>query len=182
MTKMTVQNAQQSPRVHSSLLRRISFALAALALAGSAAADVTFDPATGQGFVGKGDVQTPFAWNNAMLQSYANAVAFSYESEAVYDVTCEKEGKKTTLTKHFKRSRASELSIQFETRNNKKQVTGFFLIGYGDEVESTVDGSDICPASDNDIAWVEVPGTRVTLSSTSARLYVTFGASRALLY
>jgi hypothetical protein len=160
----------------------LTLSAAALAFATSASADVTFDPSSGTGFVGKGDVQSPFGWNNAMLQSYANALSFNFEAEAVYDVTCEKETAKSTLRKAFKRSRATDLSIEFELRQNKRMVTGFHLIGYGDEVESTVDGSDICPATDNDIAWVEVPGSRVLVSSTPARLYVTFGASRAPLY
>lgn len=40
---------------------------AAVCMVGSALATVTFDPGTGTGFVGKGDVQNAFGWNNAQL-------------------------------------------------------------------------------------------------------------------
>lgn len=39
-----------------------------LAGIGIATATVTFDPTTGKGFVGKGDLQTAFGWNNNQLQ------------------------------------------------------------------------------------------------------------------
>jgi hypothetical protein len=38
--------------------------IAALLLVLPAAASVNLDPATGTGFVGKGDVQSAFGWNN----------------------------------------------------------------------------------------------------------------------
>ena len=44
---------------------RVLAAIAALAVSTAALATVTFDPATGIGFVGKGDVQLAFGWNNA---------------------------------------------------------------------------------------------------------------------
>jgi hypothetical protein len=56
-----------------------------------ALAAVTFDPATGTGFVGKGDVQTPFNLNNAQLQSALinnpQAVTFTYIKTDTYQVT-----------------------------------------------------------------------------------------------
>ena len=45
---------------------------ASLTLASPAAGIVTFDPATGTGFVGKGDLQTVFEWNNKALQTRLN--------------------------------------------------------------------------------------------------------------
>jgi hypothetical protein len=64
---------------------KIVAALAAMVMiAGPASAVVTFDPATGTGFVGKGDVQSAFNLNNAKLQAGvdANKFAFSYQQAA----------------------------------------------------------------------------------------------------
>lgn len=51
-------------------------------------ASVTFDPTTGAGFVGKGDVQTAFGWNNQALQANAADVTFSYNAVDTYSATC----------------------------------------------------------------------------------------------
>ena len=61
-------------------------ALAMGIMASSAFAAVTFDPATGTGFVGKGDVQTAMGWNNAELQKNAENLKFTYVTETTYAV------------------------------------------------------------------------------------------------
>jgi hypothetical protein len=54
-------------------------AVAMLAIIPAAAsASVTYDAATGKGFVGKGDVQTAYGWNNAALQANAAGVTFAF--------------------------------------------------------------------------------------------------------
>jgi hypothetical protein len=55
--------------------------------AGSANAAVAFDSSTGTGFVGKGDVQLAFGWNNAALQKNASGLTFTYEATDTYTVT-----------------------------------------------------------------------------------------------
>ncbi len=50
-------------------------------------AAVTFDPATGTGFVGKGDVQLIYGWNNKQLQDNAANVQFRANSEVVTEVS-----------------------------------------------------------------------------------------------
>ena len=58
-------------------------ALATLALTIPAAhAAVTFDLATGTGFVGKGDVQTALGYNNAQLQKNASTLVFTSQQPA----------------------------------------------------------------------------------------------------
>ena len=52
----------------------------ALASAGPASAD-TMD-AAGQGFVGKGEVQSAFGWNNAKMQANQNGVTFTVKQNA----------------------------------------------------------------------------------------------------
>lgn len=54
----------------------------------AAYAAVTFDEETGTGFVGKGDVQEAFGWNNAQLQQSAGDVEFVVKSTAEYDFDC----------------------------------------------------------------------------------------------
>jgi hypothetical protein len=66
-------------------------ASAVLMVAAAPAAAYTGTPlANGMGFVGKGEVQTPWGWNNSTLQKYAAGVTFSMESSAVYAQDCEK--------------------------------------------------------------------------------------------
>jgi hypothetical protein len=64
----------------------ITAALSAAALAVSAAAanaSVTLDP-NGVGFVGKGDVQTAFGWNNAAIQKAVESgnITFTTKQDA----------------------------------------------------------------------------------------------------
>ena len=80
-------------------MKKIMLGVAAAALMTTAAsASVDGDAATGW-FVGKGDVQTAFGWNNATLQTEAGDVSFRYDTSADYDVTCEwdTENKKGTI-------------------------------------------------------------------------------------
>lgn len=58
----------------------ITTCCALIMFAASAAASVTFDPSTGTGFVGKGDLQTPWGWNNQKMQIEALNITFSYNS------------------------------------------------------------------------------------------------------
>jgi hypothetical protein len=51
-------------------------------------AAVNFDPATGFGFVGKGDVQTVFNLNNTRMQAVASSVTFTYENVTTYEADC----------------------------------------------------------------------------------------------
>lgn len=60
----------------------VSATAAVILTASAAGAAVTFDPATGTGFIGKGDVQTALGWNNKALQTAeANGgIAFTYKA------------------------------------------------------------------------------------------------------
>ncbi|MCK8434742.1 hypothetical protein G3I77_17460 [Streptomyces sp. D2-8] len=110
-------------------------AAAAVVLAtGPALAAVTLDPATGTGFVGKGDVQTVFGWNNKQLQANATGVSFSYDATTLYSAVCEwstgvgTKGQKThTIT--LKRQAAVSSAVAYDARE-RNQVTGFNLLGY----------------------------------------------------
>lgn len=100
----------------------------------AATAAVTFDPATGSGFVGKGDVQLAFGWNNADLQSNAPSISFSYIATTTYVATCTyvtgagTRGERTHHVPVRERSTVDD-AIAFTARKHS-QIDGFILTGY----------------------------------------------------
>lgn len=61
---------------------------AALLLAGSAQAAVTFDVAGGTGHVGGADLRAAFGWSPAQLRAAADGLAFSYASRTPFHELC----------------------------------------------------------------------------------------------
>lgn len=169
-------------------------AAAATAMVSSAAiAAVTYDDA-GFGFVGKGDVQLAFGWNNKQAQQNANAVAFSLESEDAYDVTCEwttvTGGKNSKTIYHAVTNRkvsSVASTIAYDARM-KNQYTGYILNGIS---STSVIGTaapeigDNCPqggsASDSDPIGNDAVVTGVDLASSSGGLYVKHNGNSVLL-
>jgi hypothetical protein len=154
--------------------------LAALAVVASAAlATVTFDAATGKGFVGKGDVQLALGWNNAMLQSNASGVSFTYEASEDFDITCEWDtGVKNIVhhVNHRQRSTTLNAAVLVDLRKNRQQdVTGFNLTGFG----STVESGDPIPSVGDGCPGFQGNGAVVTavqtLGATVGGLYVHYG-------
>lgn len=106
----------------------------------SVQADVVIDE-NGVGFVGKGDVQSLFGWNNDGLQKNAALVKFRYGASGQVSWVCEwwtgRTGSTTgggsgTLKYHSAVS-STELvasAVGYDARKNKTgQVTGFLLNG-----------------------------------------------------
>lgn len=126
---------------------------AALALATPASAAVTFDPGTGTGFVGKGDVQLAFNWNNSQLQTRAPGVSFAAESETVKEVSWVCTNTRNENLQERARTTTTSTSgvVSAITRDSKKQVTGFNLLGYTGTPTSTetTDGPALnsCPTN-----------------------------------
>lgn len=156
---------------------------ATLALATPATAAVTFDPATGSGFVGKGDVQLAMTWNNQQLQKNASGITFSYESEEDYSAECEwvtgegTRGKKTHKVSH-KQSTSVVNAVAYDARV-KNQITGFNLKGFGVSSSSgsvpVVGGA--CPGNaGHGGTW-----SSVELTGSSSGLYVSYSGVSALL-
>jgi hypothetical protein len=119
--------------------------------AGSPALLVTFDPATGTGFVGKGDVQLIYGWNNAQLQANAGSVNFRASTTEVTEVSwiCTNANNENTQ----ERARTTTTSTQGlvdDIARVKNQITGFNLRGYiGTPTESsTTEGPPVnsCPS------------------------------------
>lgn len=122
-------------------MRKYLIGAAALAAVSTAAlATITFDASTGTGFVGKGDVQFTYGWNNKTLQDKAAGVTFSYLSEETFDVTCEwdtgREG--TPGFKHHSVTTPKKRGINAVINGDPRQVkgqtqfTGFILSGFGE--------------------------------------------------
>jgi hypothetical protein len=106
----------------------------------TAYAAVTFDPVTGIGFVGKGDLQTPWGWNDAKLQAEAAGVSFYYHSTStsLYSAVCTwttGEGKKGEQTHNVAHNKevvnvvSSSVACELRKNGNDSKVTGFNLMG-----------------------------------------------------
>ncbi len=116
---------------------KIIFGVSAAALMCTAAnAAVTGDPASGW-FVGKGDVQSAFGWNNATLQEEwaSDSISFFYNTSVEYEVTCEWTTGKKTHTEVGTISAGLNAAIFAEGRQ-RNQITGFTL----DPVEAGTGG------------------------------------------
>jgi len=127
---------------------------------------VTFDAATGEGFVGKGNVQSAFGWNNAALQLCA----------PIGDVNCVEFRAETTTETTWQCRNSNNQNIQERTRTattsgvfndtsreprNRNQVTGFLLTGYTGAATTETEGPPLqsCPSG----PWSLVLGSTVTV-------------------
>jgi hypothetical protein len=129
------------------LYAAIALALAAMLVASTAAiAAVTFDPATGTGFVGKGDVQLALGYNNKQLQDNADSLVFTATSVTEQSWVCTNDRNENTQ----ERARTTTTQgVVSKVDRVKNQITGFILSGYvpGSET-STTDGPPLnsCPS------------------------------------
>jgi hypothetical protein len=140
------------------------------------------DPSAGSGnaivsnhgdsiFVGKGDVQSAFGWNNSQLQSNAEALSFSYESIDVYAAVCSFVTGEGTLGEQehnvsIPRITRIDASIYYDARK-RNQVNGFWLLcRRGVQAGTIPEVDDACVANEDGVArngkW-----SAVTLSSSS---------------
>jgi hypothetical protein len=98
-------------------------------------ASVSFDPSTGTGFVGKGDVQTALGWNNAQAQANAGSLSFTYSEVVQQTVSCEKETHHSTMTRSGTRTGSVNDTLSYNARTHK-QVDGFLLTGFTSQNDS----------------------------------------------
>jgi hypothetical protein len=170
-------------------LRALLGTVLVIAMVTPSLAMVEFDPETGTGFVGKGDVQTALGWNNAALQRNVSEIMFSYNAVNVYNVTVKWEtttgGKNPKIITH---SNVHEInvavngSVQHEERVHK-QVDGFIMTGFIGEPAAT--GS--IPAvgdvfnPNNGAAGAKKYITAIELVSSTGGMYVNFDGSSVLL-
>lgn len=175
-------------------MRQIVSGISAVILTSSALAAIVFDPATGTGFVGKGDVQTAFGWNNAQLQSNAAGVSFSYDTSTAYDIVCEWDtetgGRNSKVIHHavtLNRSTALNTAVTYEMRRNGQgQVTGFNLLAFEDSTTtggSIPDVGDACLGETDNEKGVGNSAivTEVIVDSTVGGLFVSYAGVDVLL-
>jgi hypothetical protein len=150
----------------------IATAVAVTFAAAAAFAAVTFDPATGTGFVGKGDVQTVFGWNNKALQDNADYVDFRYNSVTEASWQCSRphpsqEGEEIVQNRNRTTSVQGVLTTvaRDNSRGKDGPVTGFYLNGWeGDPVSDTEGPAfESCPADPS--GFTLVPGSTVVVES-----------------
>jgi opacity protein-like surface antigen len=162
-------------------MKKMIIAAAAAALASTAAyAAVTFEPSTGAGFVGKGDVQLAYGWNNSALQNKAAAVSFNYVENDHYDVTCEWDtvtgGKKSKTIHHsvtVKRKTKLNSAVAYDLRL-RNQITGFTLKGFSSSDTTGTEPSigDTCQANGDEEVGNGAVVTAVALDQTTGGLFV----------
>jgi hypothetical protein len=143
-----------------------------------ALADVSFDVSTGMGFVGKGDVQLAFGWNNQVVQANAGFVYFTYEAEDEFNMDCtwtNGGGNTQTTTKRNQES-SIDSAVVMNTRRHA-QVDGFVLTGMGEPTgDATPQVGDECSNGNN-----EGTITDVTLIRSTGGLFVHYGETKVLL-
>lgn len=89
----------------------------------------------GVGFVGKGDVQSLFDWNNSMMQENAHLVQFRFMSAGtVYWYCTWTTGPASNQTVHIQKRPEVSIGVNgavaYDARRNRNgQVTGFILHG-----------------------------------------------------
>lgn len=113
---------------------------------------VELDLATGEGFVGKGDVQDLFGWNDHELQENADLIAFRLNSvQTTVDTwECTKDnGNTQTRTRTTTSSVVGDLVVEVR-RNPQGKATGFLLLGFDEggsvsELESDGPALNSCP-------------------------------------
>jgi hypothetical protein len=145
-----------------------------LGLSLTAMASVAFDSATGTGFVGKGDVQTVFVWNNSTIQKNMNGISFTYNSKDTYKVTeyWEKatgQGEIKTfeleVPKHVSVNASVALDLRVKNQLNGFNLTGFGAITYDGTVPAVGD-----PLTGNRQVFDDATGTWITATVTDVQL------------
>lgn len=148
-------------------------ALATISTAAIAA--VTFDAATGIGFVGKGDVQYTLGLNNAQVQALGNP-SFTYNATVITEVSWECTNANNEKIQERERTTTSSVQgVVASVARVKNQITGYNLTGYSGSVtsSSTSDGPALnsCPNSQGTWSLTTPAGDPETVSSDGG-LYV----------
>jgi hypothetical protein len=136
----------------------IAVAASVMVMAGAALGAVLFDPDTGTGFVGKGDVQLVYGWNNKALQDNAHLVDFRANSVSETSWTCTKpqptpnDPDKVIVQERSRTTTTQGLIDEIARENSKGKlgpITGFNLLGYAGDPTVVTDGPAVgsCPAN-----------------------------------
>ena len=152
--------------------------IGAFSVTPSAHAAVTFDPTSGTGFVGKGDVQTVLGLNNAQLQAAATAspsqIQFSVQKQTVEESswTCDRDAGPQTQERARTTTTETSIVTSSTARSGPNQITGFNLVGYSGSptiISETHEGQAFgsCPTG-----WTAINVVGPTVVSETGALYV----------
>jgi hypothetical protein len=122
---------QEIWQMKSRLLILVVLAAVLVLVVSAVSAAVTFDAATGEGFVGKGDVQLVYGWNNKALQDNADLVQFRANSVEVTEVSwiCTNENN-NNIQERERTTTTTIAGVLSSTARERNQITGFLLMGY----------------------------------------------------
>lgn len=140
-------------------------AAAAACVSTAAVAGITFDPTTGTGFVGKGDVQSALGLNNPQLQALyaAGGIHFAYTENVNYKYVCtwiadDGQTEPVAKNKTIKVKREINATLNAQGRDISSGIagpnTGFILNGFvggtggGTTSEPIPQVGDSCVAGD----------------------------------
>jgi hypothetical protein len=152
------------------LVAAVAVVALALATVGLAAAAVTFDATTGTGFVGKGDVQLVFGWNNKALQDSAASVQFRANSVTVTEVSWICTNSNNENTQERERTTTTSLAgVVSSIARERNQITGFNLTGYSGTPtsSSTTEGNQLNSCPSGPWSLTTPAGDPEVISSTS---------------
>lgn len=132
---------------------KLSFLVCIFLLTATTAFSANIDD-RGYGFVGKGEVQSIYDWNNAALQSNAGLVQFRYASGDYASWKCEGINPAgVTVTSEHEAVSGVSSAVGYDARRNKQgQITGFILSGLHSQNASTGLSIGECPVNKN---WLE---------------------------
>jgi hypothetical protein len=142
--------------------------VAMLVAAGAVFAAVTFDPATGKGFVGKGDVQLAFGWNNQQLQQNASQVTFSSTTVSERSWICDRDVGPQTQERARTTTTEALLSKIARERN---QITGFILQG-PDPNSTPTESTEGPPLGSCPTGWTAGPISDPVVDEAASGLFV----------
>jgi hypothetical protein len=163
---------------------RKSLVVLAVALGASATwAEVSINAAGGFGWVGKGDVQQAYGWNNKTLQTNAQGVSFEVKEHQKLTIVCEIEKELGKVVE----VRYPELNItrnvisttDSDPRQNNSRFTGYRLNGYGFQTASgskeSYNVGDACTAQGTEGKVVSVT------SAGHTQVFAVYGGDKRLL-
>lgn len=139
---------------------RIHALVSAIALAFAAApasAEIVLN-GDGTGFVGKGDVQSAFGWNDHAFQ--ANAENLTFRLAAIESVSwiCRRINNNNTVNQQRSSTSATIGGVEHSLRYNPQgHITGIHLDGYAGDIEHVYSGATAgsCPANPSGFFLVE---------------------------
>ncbi|MFB2639586.1 hypothetical protein ACE02P_16265 [Shewanella bicestrii] len=125
-------------------------ALASFAFMGSVNASVTYDEA-GVGFVGKGDIQSLFDWNNSQLQDNAKFLHFQFIATGTVTWRCKKahanenaDGEGLYVTMSSQTTMLGANASVEARKNAPAKITGFYLNGIDGSLSGETLGDQDC--------------------------------------